>query len=218
MADKVVVVGLGRFGTALSSALARMGYDVLAVDRSADRVKELAAEGVRAVQGDATSRILWDDLDVKEFHVGVVAFSSSVEASILACLTLKRAGIPYLIAKSTGDLHTEVLAAVGVQQVVQPEQETGKRLAHVLGAAVSEYIELGDDYGIAKLASPASLVGLTCADIQQRLRASVLAVRRGDRVILSPSAKEEIRAADVLFLAASDGTLRGLATEKSHGT
>lgn len=216
MADKVVVVGLGRFGTVLSGALVKSGYDVLAVDRRPDRVKEFASDSVRAVEGDATSKALWDDLEPRGFQVGVVAFSSDMGASILACLMLKRMGVHRVIAKSSSDLHSAVLAAIGVDEVIEPEQEAGRRMSHVLGAGINEYLELAEEYGVAKVGSPPLLIGRTCAEAEHKHGATVLVIRRADKVILTPSSTEEIKEGDVLVLAAKDATLRRMGMEAAQ--
>jgi trk system potassium uptake protein TrkA len=211
MADRVVVVGLGQFGTALVNELAALGYDVLVIERRGDRTKEIGDERVQAIQGDATSKALWEDLGLKDYRAAVVAFSSNLEGNILTALHLKKLGIPHLVAKSNGGYHTEVLRAIGVDVVVEPQEETGRRLAHVLGSYIEDYIDLSEDYGITKAVAPPMLVGLTCQEAEQKRQATVLALRRGDRVILSPSPAETIQANDVLVLAGRDSSLRKLA-------
>ena len=211
MADKVVVVGLGLFGTALANGLASLGYEVLVIEQRADRAKEIDDPRIQTVQGDATSKALWDDLRLKDYQVGVVAFSSNLEANILTSLQMKKMGFPHIVAKSNGGYHTEVLHAIGVNMVVEPQEETGRRLAHVLGSYIEEYIDLSEEYGITKAQAPESVIGMTCQQLDKKKQITVLAIRRAQRVILTPSTVEVIRDGDILILAGKDSALRKLA-------
>ena len=51
----VLVVGLGRFGSALAEDLQRLGHDVLAVDMSYELVQEWSDRLTHVTQVDATS-------------------------------------------------------------------------------------------------------------------------------------------------------------------
>ena len=54
MKQSVLVIGLGRFGTAAARELMALGHDVLAVDRDEARVNEIAPDVTPAVQADAS--------------------------------------------------------------------------------------------------------------------------------------------------------------------
>lgn len=177
MAEKIVVVGLGLLGAALVSELATQGYDVLGIDRRSERVKEVSNNGVSVVQGDATSKGMWDDLGLADYAAAVIAFSSNVEASILTVFNIRKIGIPHIIAKSNGEHHTEVLRAIGVNVVVQPDEEMGKRLAHTIGSHLADYVSLTEDFGAAKILVSQALEGRTCGGLESSARTSVLLIR-----------------------------------------
>lgn len=208
MGEKVVVVGLGRFGSALTNSLSGLGYDVLAVDKRSDRVREFANDKLQIVQGDGTSKALWDDLQLRDYGIGVVAFASQTESSILTCLLLKRMGVKTVIAKSNGSLHGEVLRAIGVDHVVEPEEEAGARLAHVLGTRIEQYIPVAREFGVAMVTASPELVNKSCAELESKQGCTVLVIRRSSKVIVTPSGKEEIQPEDRLVVAAKDFVLR----------
>ena len=54
MRHQVMVIGLGRFGTAVALELSELGHEVLALDRSDDAVNEIAPKVTHAMQVDAT--------------------------------------------------------------------------------------------------------------------------------------------------------------------
>lgn len=51
-----LVIGLGRFGTALATELCALGNEVLAVDLSEEQVRAVADRVTHAVAGDAGTR------------------------------------------------------------------------------------------------------------------------------------------------------------------
>lgn len=217
MAQNVIVIGLGIFGTSLVDELSQLGYEVLAIDRRAERVKEVARANVQAIQGDATSKLLWQDLDVSPYQAAVIAYSSNVEASVLTAVLLRRLKIPTVIAKSNGEEHSEVLLAVGVDTVVQPQEEAGRRLAHTIGAQIIEYMDVAEDYGIAKIYVPPELEQRTCGEIDQRHKVTVLAIKKKDSIIVSPGSGERVQRGDVLILAGKDAVLRRLGSVSTNG-
>ena len=48
-----VIFGLGRFGISLATTLSEAGYEVMVVDKSEERVQEIAPFVTHAVQADA---------------------------------------------------------------------------------------------------------------------------------------------------------------------
>jgi trk system potassium uptake protein TrkA len=186
------------------------GYDVLGVDRRPERVRDLAESISKAVQGEATDPGLWKDLPVKGAEVGVVAFSSSVESNVFTALLLRKAGVRQVVARSQNDLHSELLRAIGVDHIVEPELESALRLAHILGTHIEDYLEVTQDFGIARITANSRLKGSTVLKLHQEKKVTVLAVRRGNRVILEPRDNEKIADGDTLVFAGKDEDLREL--------
>jgi trk system potassium uptake protein TrkA len=210
MAKNVVVAGLGQFGLVLAKELTHLGYDVLGVDRRPELVREAAQSIGKAVQGDATDPELWQDLPVKGADTGVVAFSSSMEANVLAALLMRRVGVKRVVAMSRNELHSEVLRAIGVEQIVEPQVDTAVRLAHSFGTSIEDYLEITKGLGIAKIATPSRWKDNTVQKLQRDNSVTVLALVRGNRVVLVPSENDKIGEGDVLVLAGKDSALLGL--------
>ena len=210
MARNVVIVGLGRFGSVLAKELSQSGYDVLGVDRRPERVREMAQAIGKVVQGDATDAELWKDLPVKGADAGVVAFSSSIEANVLATLLMRRVGVKRVIAVSRSELHSEVLKAIGVDQIVEPQVDSAIRLAHAFGTSIQDYLDVTEGFGIAKIRANGRWKGSTVQQVQKDENVTVLAVVRGNRVVLVPSQNDKIGEGDVLVLAGKDHDLHDL--------
>lgn len=210
MAKNVVIVGLGRFGSVLAKELTQSGYDVLGVDRRPETVREMAQSIGKVVQGDATDTELWKDLPVKGAEAGVVAFSSSIEANVLTALLMRRVGIKRVIAVSRSELHMEVLRAIGVDQIVEPQVDSAMRLAHAFGTSIEDYLEVAEGFGIAKIKANGRWKGSTVQKVQKDEDVTVLALVRGSRVLLVPGENDKIGEGDVLVLAGKDNDLQHL--------
>ncbi|KXK61902.1 potassium transporter [Micromonospora rosaria] len=172
----VVVIGLGRFGCHLASSLTQLGHEVLAVDRNPDRVQKWSPYLDRVVQADSTEEGTLRQLGLADFGRVVVAIGASVEASVLTVLALAELGGPEIWARATSDQHARILESVGARHVIFPEAETGERVAHLIVSRMLDYIEFGDDFAIAKVRVPQSLVGRSLRDLGPIDRYGVMVV------------------------------------------
>ena len=208
--QQVVVIGLGRFGSALARELERLGHEVLAIDRSEQRVNDIAADVTHALQLDAADEDALRSAGAAEFGTAVVAISSDAEPSIFAVMVLKRLGVGNVIAKAGSQLHGEILARVGADRVVFPERETGLRLAHSFNVPnVIDYLDVAPSFGIEKIRPPRSFVGKTLGelDLKGRLGLTPVALRRGQQVFVNPAREERIGEGDELILIGRDDKL-----------
>jgi trk system potassium uptake protein TrkA len=200
---QVAVIGLGRFGSSVARTLAESGCEVLAVDVDEARVKAIADEVTDAVRANALDEEALRALGLRNFEVVVVAIGHEVQASILTTVLLKEMGIPKIVAKAQDDLHGRVLQKVGADVVVYPERDMGVRLAHTLiSRNVIDEIQLSTDYSILEMAAPQGFVGHNLRDLElrQRFGLSVLAIRRKDRIVVSPNADQVVEDGDLLVV------------------
>jgi trk system potassium uptake protein len=210
MRQQVLVVGLGRFGSALARELHALGHEVMAVDASEETVNDVAADVTHAVQLDASDESALRAAGAAEFQTAVVAISSAVEASIFATMALKRLGVPMVIAKASSELHGAILDRIGADRVVYPEREAGIDVAHTFGIPnVLDYIDLAPRFGIAKISVPSTFVGLTLRelDLTTRFKVTPIALRRGQAVTVNPHREERLAEGDELVLIGLDEQL-----------
>ena len=95
-----LVIGLGRFGTALCNRLVDLGQRVVGVDKVRAHVEELADRLDLAAQLDATDEEALVKVGAKDADVAVVAVGEGVEASVLATAILRDLGIPLVVARA----------------------------------------------------------------------------------------------------------------------
>lgn len=132
MARRVLVIGIGSFGSALVEALHRQGAEVIVIDENAaaiEAVKDLCAH---AVVADGTDPRVLAAVEAARCDSVVVSFGEDFEASVLAVASLKKLGVREVAARATNQRQSDVLLAIGATRVIQLEIEGGRRLAEEL--------------------------------------------------------------------------------------
>ncbi len=195
------VIGIGRFGESLINELTRLGHEVLAIDTDENRVDDIASVATQAVQADAMDEKVLKALDIVNFDAVVVAIGGDVEANILTSITLKEIGVKKIIAKAHNTMHGKVLEKMGINMVLYPERDMAIRLArNLVSTSIIEYIELSSDHGISERTAPLNFVGKSLEEkaLRQRMDITILAVRSGSEIIVSPQADYRIKAGDII--------------------
>jgi trk system potassium uptake protein TrkA len=205
------IIGLGRFGASLARALIENGNNVLGVDNDAQLVQRISGELTHAAILDATDESALLEIDITSFDTVIVAIGADFESNLLATVALKNLGVPYVISKAVTRRQREILLRVGADRVVQPEHDAGQRLAEeLLAPAVLERVHLGPDYSVAELLAPSSLAKQTLAqlDLRGRLGVTVLLIKRGEQLIVSPPADTVILDDDLLLVLGTNDALQ----------
>lgn len=198
-----LVIGLGRFGSALARQLCKLGAEVLAMDVRSDLVQQVANEVTHAVVGDAQDKEVLRSLGARNFDCAIIAIGDNLGASVLVTMNLKELGIPYIVCKAHDETHRRVLVKLGVDRVVIPEQEHAQRLARSLHSHnVLDYIELSEEYGILEVPSPRPWLGKSLKELNVRakLGVNIIAVESGSKTNVAPGADYRIQEGDTLVV------------------
>lgn len=178
-----LIIGLGRFGTALAEELSSLGHEVLAVDSKEERAQAIVDKVTRAVTCDARDPEVLRSLGVRNFDCAVVAIGNDIGGSALVTLNLKELKVPHVVCKAYSGVHRKVLEKMGADQVVLPEQEMASRLAQNLSNTdVLNFIELSDEFSIVEIKVPKKWVGETIRelDVRATYHLNIIAVRSND--------------------------------------
>lgn len=207
------VIGLGRFGTSVAKTLNLMGYEVLAIDEDQERIQEIVQSVTHAIQADATDENALKALGIRNFDVVIVAIGHDIQTSILVTVILKELGVKKVVAKAQSELHGKVLVKVGADKVVYPERDMGARVAHSLvSSKVLDHIELSADYSIMEVVAPDFVVGKALRDssLRENFGATVMAIKRGKQLIVSPSPEDLIEQGDIMVVIGENNNLHKL--------
>mgnify|MGYP002642351077 CR=1 FL=1 len=173
---EIMIVGLGRFGSAAANSLIELGQDVIGVDSEAKLVQRYAAMLTEAVEVDATDIDAMRLIGAQDVQTAVVAIGNDIEASILAASVLLELEVPRVWAKAVSDRHGQILERLGVHRVVFPERDMGDRVAHGLVGLALDFVLIGADFAMAETTAPKEALGRTLAEVGLRSRYDVTVV------------------------------------------
>lgn len=179
----VLVIGLGRFGTAIAQTLESLGTQVLAIDDREELVQKYSGQLTHVVRADATQPEVLDQVGAREFSIAVVGVGTSIEASVLITANLVDLGKPVIWAKAISAAHGKILRRIGAHHVVYPEADAGKRVAHLVNGRLMDFIEFDDGFAIVKMRPPREIQGLTLAqsDIRKKFGVTIVGVKSPGR-------------------------------------
>ncbi|WP_018154976.1 potassium channel family protein [Demetria terragena] len=150
----VLVIGLGRFGTATASSLVDQGWEVVAVDESPELVQKYADDFTHTAVVDSTDPEALQQIGVGDITRAIVAIGTDVEASVLTLVNLVDLGVQDIWAKAITKQHGRILERIGARHVLYPESAMGERVAHMISGFLSDYIEFDDGFAIARTSAP----------------------------------------------------------------
>ena len=179
------VFGLGRYGRAVAKELIDNGADVLAVDLDMNAVNFAAKDIPICKCADITSVEVLNQLGIKNIDVVIIAMASSLEASVMATMLCKEAGVKTVIVKCANETHGKIFEKVGADKVVLPENESGIRLAkNLLSSGFVDLVELTNDVSMVELNVKSSWIGKTLKelDLRKKYLINVVAIRQNDKV------------------------------------
>lgn len=205
-----IVVGLGRFGRAIAETLCEAGEEVLGVDVNMDLVEDMRDRITQAVQMDAMDRDALTALGVKDFDVAFVTMGSDIRASGTITLMLKELGVRRVIAKAHDDFHGRMLEKLGADEVLFPERDMGRRIAHnLVSGSIIDYLELSPTYSMAEVRPMREWIGKSLEDLSLRSSKgiNIIAIKQEEDVDPMPRPETVIRENDVLLVVARDDTL-----------
>ena len=200
--DSVAVIGLGRFGGAVAESLARLGHDVLGIEKGT-RIAALPADRLtHVIQADTTDGGTLRRLGVHEFAHAVVGIGGDIEASVLTVLALSELGVQDIWAKALGEKHGRILERTGAHHVVYPEVAMGGRVAHLVTGKMIDFIEFDDGFAIVKTRAPREAEGKTLAEcaLRSKYGVTVVGVKRAKTDFVPGRPETPIQPGDLLIV------------------
>lgn len=184
-----IIFGLGKFGESIAKELFLAGADVLAVDINKERVHEISTMVTRAVVANVCDGEAMQALGVSNMDVAIIAITGHLDASVLATIFCKEAGVPFICAKSKDNVHTHILEKLGADKVIIPEQESGIRIArHLLTGNVIDIVEISETIRMVEIAMQPEWENHTLRELNLRnkLNVNVIALRQNGNIIITP--------------------------------
>ncbi|MBK5209542.1 MAG: TrkA family potassium uptake protein [Flavobacteriaceae bacterium] len=172
---KYLIIGLGNFGASLAEKLTSQGNEVIGIDTRMNKVDSLKEKVSHTICMDATDEFTVSGLPLKDTDVVVVAIGEDQGANVMVTALFKNLEVKRLISRAINPLHEKVLKAIGVDEIVHPEEETAERWAKKLClSGVVDSFELGDDFSIVEMNLPPEYEGQKISEIGIRKKYNLL--------------------------------------------
>ena len=124
---------------------------------------------------DATDSHAMSGLPLKDTDIVIVAIGEDQGANIVVTALLKNAEVKRLISRAINPLHETILQALGVDEIVNPEEETAERWAKKLClCGLVDSFELNKEYSIVEANVPEKYEGKTVKEINFREKYNIL--------------------------------------------
>ncbi len=185
MKKKIIVIGLGNFGGNLAAKLAEDGHEVFGVDVNPAKVELIQRKINHAIGLDSSEEASINYMPLDDCDLVVIAIGEDVGASITTTALIKKHYHGRIIARSLTPVHTTVLEAMQVDEIIEPEAEYAIELSNrimVQGAVKS--MELHGEYEIVEVKIPSKIIGLTLGDIdiKKKYNAHIVTVIKQNEV------------------------------------
>lgn len=204
LSDKrILVIGLGRFGSSLALELVNHGWEVLGVDSSPRVVQIFGDSLTHTVIADSTDDEALRQIGAAQFSRAVVAIGTHLEESILTTSQLVDLGVQDIWAKATSRRHGRILEQVGAHHVVLPEHDMGERVAHLVSGRMLDYVELEEGFSLIKTKAPQTLIGRSLREtkVRQRFGITVVSVKRVGASFTYATEETVLHKGDVIVVA-----------------
>jgi trk system potassium uptake protein len=164
------IIGLGRFGYALTKSLASMGKEILAIDTLESRVKQTRNVTENAFIVDVYEKDTLGSAGIQNCATVIVCIGDSIDVNVLTSLNVISMGVDRVIARAMSYEHGMILEKIGAE-VIYPENDMAIRLAQKLvNSNIMETIELKGDIAISELKLNMKLAHQTVEQINLRQR------------------------------------------------
>jgi len=200
----ILVIGLGYFGESIAREFAELGHETLGVDNDPEAVQRNITYLTDTVEMDATNIDALRTLNIPSYDISVVGRGSNLEESVLITLNLKELGARHIVCKAQNKAQKLILERIGAKQIVEPEKDMGKRIAHILSASINmiDYMDVQGDFSIEELEVPRGWVEKSLSELQlpNRYGIQLLLVKSGDKFTISPATNFVLQANDIIVV------------------
>lgn len=206
---KIIVVGDGKVGHTLAEQLSGDGHDLVIIDKEADALRRAMEHlDVMCVRGNGIRGSVLREAGVEEADL-VIAATSTDEMNMVCCLTAKKLGAKYTVARIRDPEYARDInmlkRELDIDMVINPEQATAAEISRLLrfqGVSAIELFVRGRVEMVGFVAAEGDMMlGGKLSSLRRRLPDSILfcACERGGGVFI-PNGDTVFRAGDKIYV------------------
>ncbi len=210
---KIVIIGGGTVGSAITAQLAGEGHDITVIDSHFNVLTEISnSSDVFGVVGSGADIATLKKADVGKAEL-VIAVTNSDEVNILCCTASKKLGAKHTIARVRNPEYSELMqllkSDMNLSMTINPELAAAKEIYRNLrfpsAAKIDTFCRGRVELAEFVVTADSPIVGVTLNDLRNKLNMKFLVcgVLRGSEPII-PSGFFKIESGDRLFITIPD--------------
>ncbi len=231
---KIVVIGLGNFGMSLAVHLSNTGNEVIVADHDLEKIEQIKNKVAHAVAIDATNENAYHSLPLNNADLAIIAIGERNGAAIMSTAIVKKLTKARIISRSASALEDTILEAMGVDQIIHPEQEYAERFTKKINLKGSiDNFEIDDEYLVSEVEVCKSLVGQTLqqSDFRKKFNLNIITIIRKKQhtnllgrnvekkeVVGLPTPNMEFHSGDILVVFGKDTDIKKYLKNYANGS
>lgn len=230
---KIVVIGLGNFGMSLAIHLSNTGNEVIVADQDLEKIEQIKNKVAHAVAMDATNENAYNSLPLNNAELAIIAIGQRNGAGIMSTAIVKKLTKAKIISRSASALEDTILEAMGVDQIIHPEQEYAERFTKKINLKGSiDNFEIDDEYLVSEIEASKSLVGQTLqqSEFRKNFNLNIITIIRKKQhtnllgrivekreVVGLPKPDMVFQSGDILAVFGKDADIKKYLKNHAHG-
>ena len=199
----VLLIGLGRFGKHIAMKMNELHHQVMAVDKTEERVEALLPYVTNAQIGDSTNEEFLKSLGVRNFDLCIVTIGSDFQSSLETTSLLKELGAKLVVSRASRDIHAKFLLRNGADEVLYPERQLASWAAiRYTSDHISDYVEIDKDYGIFEVEVPMNWFekSIRDLDIRNKYNVNILGIKRDEKISMNVAPDTHLKPDDTIMV------------------
>lgn len=207
----VIICGFGRLGEDLAKQLTHRGIPFVVIDIDLEKVQQAGEHNILAIQGDATSEHVLEEVHLSSARALATALPSDAENVFITLTARNLRPDIQIIAKSEHESSCRKLRQAGVDKIVMPHRVGAQQMERMISRpttadlvelfAEASHLEMElDEF---RISSVSSMVGATLADskIKEQFNLLVVGIKNDSGEFrFNPKSQETIRDEDTLLV------------------
>lgn len=213
---KIIIVGCGKVGYALSELLAAEGHDIVAIDQRSEKLSVVTgAFDIIGINGNGTSFETLKEAGIATADL-LIAVTGSDEHNLLCCMIAKKAGNCKTIARVRNPIyHNEIeylRNEFGIASIINPDAAAAQEITQIVRFPFALKVDTFAKGHIHlvhfRVEEDSVLAGLTLQEIRHKFKHPMLVctVARGKEIFI-PKGSFKVEVGDVLGVVAERGKL-----------
>jgi len=164
---KIIVIGLGNFGSSLAQALTSIGNEVIGIDMDFQKTDLLKDKISSTVCMDFTDEKSLYNIPFDNADAVINAIGEDFGKSVLVSALLKQAKVKNIYCRASSPMHKSVLNSIGIEQVIMPDQDFARHLAKQISMpGIINTFTVSEEFLILEIKAPEKFFKMTFEDIR----------------------------------------------------